>query len=151
MALDFFEETVGLVADLEAAGLEYAVVGAVALAIHGVPRATADIDLLVPPAALDDIMAIASGRGFTVEASPMRLRSGLELRRVTKLTGEDAVSLDLLLLDSALQPIWESRRRLESDRGSLWVVSREGLIAMKAAAGRDQDLADIRRLEELDG
>jgi len=30
------------------------------------------------------------------------------------------------------------------------VVSREGLIRMKAWAGRDQDLADIRRLEELD-
>jgi hypothetical protein len=30
------------------------------------------------------------------------------------------------------------------------VLSRRGLIEMKARSGREQDLADIRRLEELD-
>ena len=47
MAIDLFEETMGLLAELERHGVPYAVAGALALAIHGVPRATTDIDLLV--------------------------------------------------------------------------------------------------------
>jgi hypothetical protein len=43
-----------------------------------------------------------------------------------------------------------SERGFATAAGDIWAVSRSGLIAMKAAAGRDQDLADIRRLEELD-
>ena len=44
MAIDLFEETMGLLAELERHGVPYAVAGALALAIHGVPRATTDID-----------------------------------------------------------------------------------------------------------
>jgi hypothetical protein len=43
-----------------------------------------------------------------------------------------------------------SRASLATVDAPLWVVSRDGLVRMKAAAGREQDLADIRRLEELD-
>jgi len=43
-----------------------------------------------------------------------------------------------------------ARRRLEADFGAMWVISRDALIRMKTWAGRDRDLADIRRLEELD-
>jgi len=149
--LDLFEESLQLLAALERADLEYAVAGAVALAIHGAPRATADIDLLVQGRDAERILEIARSRGFTVEAAPMRVGAGIEVRRVTKLSGEEALTLDLLLVNESLDAIWRARQRVESSEGSLWVVSREGLIQMKAQAGRDQDLADIRRLQELDG
>ncbi len=150
MVLDFFAELVALLGELEQERIPYALAGAVALAIHGVPRATADIDLLVPPDAAERALGAARRRGFAVEALPMRLGDGTELRRVTKLEGEDALTLDLLLVHAGLVTVWESRERLATVHGPLWVVSREGLVRMKAAAGRDQDLADIRRLEELD-
>jgi hypothetical protein len=149
--LDLFEESLQLLAAIEAAELDYAVAGAVALAIHGAPRATADLDLLVQGEDADRILAIARDKGFTVEAAPMRVGAGIELRRATKMAGEDALTLDLLLVNDSLEGIWRSRQRVESAEGALWVVSREGLIQMKAQAGRDQDLADIRRLEALDG
>ena len=46
--IDLFAEIRDLLTALERGGAKYAVAGAVALAVHGVPRATTDIDLLVP-------------------------------------------------------------------------------------------------------
>lgn len=150
MALDLFDELTLLLADLEQTGVEYAVAGAIALAIHGVPRATADIDLLVRGEQVAVALDVAYRRGFTVPAAPMRFSDGQELRRVTKLQEEDALTLDLLVVGTGLEEVWSGRVRMPIERGHLWVVSRAGLIRMKALAGRDQDLADIRRLEDND-
>ena len=150
MALALFDKLNALLSRLEAESVPYAVAGAVALAIHGVPRATTDIDLLVPPDALARARAIALGRGFTLEALPMKLSDGLQVRRLSKLEGEHSLTLDLLLVDANLDPVWQTRVRVSAEHGDVWVVSREGLIRMKTWAGRDQDLSDVKRLQELD-
>jgi hypothetical protein len=150
MGLSLFEEAVGLLTDLERRGIPYAVAGAVALAIHGVPRATTDLDLLVDPPDLDAVLGVARVRQFGIEALPMRFSDGMEVRRMTKVDGAEMLTLDLLLVNSNLEPVWTSRERIPTERGEFWVVSRQGLIQMKAWAGREQDLADIVRLRELD-
>ena len=150
MGLSLFEEAVGLLTDLERRGIPYAVAGAVALAIHGVPRATTDLDLLVDPRDLDAVLSVARARQFGIEALPMRFSDGMEVRRVTKVDGAEMLTLDLLLVNPNLEPVWTSRERIPTERGEFWVVSRQGLIQMKAWAGREQDLADIVRLRELD-
>lgn len=150
MGLNLFEEAVGLLTDLERRGIPYAVAGAVALAIHGVPRATTDLDLLVDPRDLDAVLGVARARQFGIEALPMRFSDGMEVRRMTKVDGTEMLTLDLLLVNPNLEPVWTSRERIPTERGEFWVVSRQGLIQMKAWAGRAQDLADIVRLQELD-
>jgi hypothetical protein len=150
MAIDLFEETMALLADLERHRVPYALAGALALAVHGVPRATTDIDLLVRRDDVEATLDVASARGFGVQALPMRFSDGLEVRRVSKIEAALMLTLDLLLVDENLEPVWASRERVATERGAVWVVSREGLIQMKAWAGREQDLADIRRLRELD-
>ena len=150
MAIDLFDETMGLLAELERHGVPYAVAGALALAIHGVPRATTDIDLLVRRDDVEAILEVARARGFRVQALPMRFSDGLEVRRSSKVDATVMLTLDLLLVNENLEPIWASRERVATERGDVWVVSRQGLIEMKAWAGREQDLADIRRLRELD-
>lgn len=148
--MDLFEETVALAGDLGQRGVEHALVGAIALAVHGAPRATTDIDLLVRAEDVDAALAVARARGFTLEALPMSFRDGLRIRRVSKVAGPETLTLDLLLVDANLEPAWASRRKLATPQGDLCVVSRDALIAMKAWAGRQQDLADIERLRELD-
>ena len=44
--------------------------------------------------------------------------------------------------------VWETRREVEWEAGKLWVVSREGLIALKSLRGSGQDKDDIRQLKE---
>ncbi len=150
MPLNLFEETTALLAALERGDVPYAVAGALALAIHGVPRATTDIDLLVRPESLEAALQVASARGFGVQALPMRFSDGLEVRRSTKVEATEMLTLDLLVVNTNLEPVWASRERVLTGGGDVWVVSRAGLIEMKAWAGREQDLADIRRLRELD-
>ena len=47
--VDLYQEFAALIRALEAGRVDYAVAGGLAVAIWGVPRATQDIDLLVPP------------------------------------------------------------------------------------------------------
>ena len=53
--MDLHQELVQLIDALEAAGAEYALCGGLALAVHGHPRFTKDIDLLVPAEALANL------------------------------------------------------------------------------------------------
>ncbi|MFH1024158.1 MAG: hypothetical protein V1809_12330 [Planctomycetota bacterium] len=148
--LDLYDELKSLVAELEAGRVEYALCGGLALAVYDLPRATVDIDLLVPPASLPAAIAVAAARGYTVEAAPMRFAEGtIEIRRFTKTDPDssDHLMLDLVVVTPALATIWEGRRPMDWEHGRLSVVSKEGLIRMKSLRKSGQDQDDIRRLE----
>jgi hypothetical protein len=75
----------------------------------------------------------------------------MEIRRISKIDpAGDTLMLDLLLVTPASENVWRDRRRIDSDFGPLWVVSREGLIELKSGrmSGVDQD--DIKRLRDED-
>ena len=144
------EELMGVTAALEADAVEYALVGGLAVAVWGAPRATKDIDLLVLPDALDAAMAAVARCGFTLCAAPLRFRDGMDLQRVSKVEAGAHMTVDFILVNESLQPIWASRQRVHTDDGPLCVVSRDALVAMKAQAARPQDIADIERLKDGD-
>ena len=140
----------GLVDELGRSGVEYALVGGLAVAVWGAPRATRDIDLLVRADALESAMAAAARRGFDLRAIPMTFRDGMQLQRVTRADGKALLSVDFILVNENLEATWSSRRAHETSGQTLWVVSRDALIAMKALAARRQDIADIENLRDLD-
>lgn len=80
----------------------------------------------------------------------MQFPDGMRIRRVTKLSDGDALTLDLLLVDEPLAEVWASRKPVETELGTLQVIGREALIRMKIWSGRPRDLADVARLEEDD-
>jgi hypothetical protein len=151
--LDLIEELRRLVDALEGAGVEFAVCGGLAVAIHAHPRATLDVDLLVPRVGLEPAKDAARSVGYRIDGAPMLLSDGrVEMHRLSKpdpATG-DLLSLDLLAVTSALAGVWESRERVAWQHGSIPVVSRAGLVAMKRLRGSGQDLDDIRALESED-
>ena len=148
--MDLFRELQDLVAALDRERADYALCGAVALAIHGVPRATKDIDLLVLEEQLPRVREVARSCGFTLHSSPMTFsNSGITLHRFTKILDGQPLMLDALIAGPSLKSVWETRERLAWAEGEVSVVSRQGLITLKLAAGRPQDLVDVQRLEEL--
>lgn len=153
MALDLIAELEGLVAAFDAAGIEYALCGGLALAVHGHPRATMDIDLLVTRDSLAESTRVAKQAGFDVPGRKMvfGLRTGTphEVHRVSKIdpTTHALMSLDLLVVSPDLEPVWADRRIIGWGARTVSVVSREGLATMKRIAGRPQDLVDIAILE----
>src|SRR5207253_10919779 len=119
--------------------------------VHGLPRATVDIDLLILAESLEETKRLARGLGYTIQAFPMTFsRGAVEIRRVSKIDPETGIvlSLDMLLVTPEIVDVWQSRTELTWESGSLWVVSRRGLMALKSLRSSSQDLADIERLKE---
>jgi len=151
--LDLLEEFRSLVAALEAGRVEFAVCGGLAVAVHARPRATLDVDLLLPPDHIDRARQIARGLGYRIETGLLVVRRDVvEMHRMSKPDPEsgDLLGLDLLVVTPALESVWETRERVAWQHGQLPVVSRSGLVAMKRLRGTGQDLDDIRALEEDD-
>lgn len=130
--------------------IDYAVCGGWAMAILGFPRATIDIDLLILSDDLDEAWQIAQSFGYDVEGLPLHFHDGkIEIRRISKIDKEtkSLITIDFLLVTDALREVWENRKAFKWIRGTVFCVSREGLIFLKKISGRLLDLADIERLE----
>lgn len=148
--VDLFEELMALVAELDASRVDYALAGGLAVAVWGAPRATKDIDLLVPREAIAAAKQAAARRGFSLPAAPLTFRDGMTIERVSRVEQGALLTVDLLVVGANLESAWRSRARLETERGAVWVVSRDALIQMKLAAGRTQDVADVEALRDVD-
>jgi hypothetical protein len=136
---------------LNGASVEYLIVGAYAMAAHGVPRATGDIDILVRPTPENARRVIAalrsfgaplaqhhvSERDFEVEGAVYQL--GLPPRRIDLLTSISGVSF---------ADAWTTRVPATVDGRELAVLGRDTLIANKRATGRPKDLLDVQLLEQ---
>lgn len=142
------EELRLLTARLHAEDIPYALCGALALAVHGYPRATLDIDLLAMAGNGDRICECARLMGFTLEAAPMVLAGGtVRIRRLSKVIPalEDVLMLDVL----SLPPETEREIGVETvdwQGAPLRTVSRAGLVRLKKLRGSAQDAADIEKL-----
>jgi len=138
---------------LDGAGINYAVCGGWAMTIHGLPRATIDIDLLVLSKDIGEATRIARTLGYDVEGVPLHFADGaIEIRRISKIDrdSKQLFTLDFLLVTNEISKIWQGREMVDWEESKTWVVSREGLISLKRISGRDQDLVDIKRLEEVE-
>ena len=142
------EELRQLVAAFNEHKIDFALCGGLAVAAHGLIRATQDIDFLIREESLGDAYAAAGEVGYDIRGLDISFKERtVEIRRVSKVIGEDVISLDLLIVTPHVEDVWETREKIEFMGENLAVVSRNGLIKMKRQAGRPQDLADIERLE----
>ena len=128
---------------------DFLVVGAFALAAHGNPRATGDIDILVRPtpanarrvmdalqlfgAPLDEISAT------DLQLSDIVFQIGLPPRRIDLLTSLAGIG--------DFDEVWEDHVVVRVDGLILPILSRSALIKNKRALGRPQDIADVAWLE----
>jgi len=140
-----------LFAELNAAAVEYLVVGAHALAAHGHVRATNTFDMWVRPTvdnadrvmeALGAFGAPTSGLSAAAFAKPdIVFQIGVPPVRIDVLTIIDGVSFD---------EAWPRRVSTRYGDQAIFVISREDLIRNKTAAGRPQDLADVAALVAIE-
>ena len=144
------QEFTDFVAELNRRQIAYAVCGGWAMTIHGYPRATMDIDVMVLAKDLAEAWRVAEDLGYNVEGRPLHFHDGaIDIRRISKVDAPTKVlfTIDFLLVTEATQNIWRDREDVEWEHGAISTVSRDGLIQLKRLSGRLQDLADIERLE----
>jgi hypothetical protein len=144
-----------VVDDLSRAGVDHALCGGVAVIIHGYPRLTRDIDILIREEDLDRAQKALESSGYTLPSGilPFDIGKPTERRifRVTKVEGKEYLTIDLVLVSPFLKDVWRGREEHVVEGRTLPVVSKSGLIDMKRAAGRPQDLADIAQLGMEEG
>ena len=131
-----------------AEGVEYLLIGAYAMAVHGVPRATGDIDLWVRPSpdnadrilrALARFGAPLGGlRAADLAGEGTVFQVGVAPNRIDVITAIDGVAFDAA---------WPRRATSEIGGLTIPVIGREDLIRNKRSTGRSRDLADAEQLE----
>jgi Nucleotidyltransferase of unknown function (DUF6036) len=127
-------------------GLRWYVFGAQAAILHGIARATADIDVTVDPGARKtaEIARALTSHGFTLRIDD---EAFVERTRVLPVTHKSGVPVDVVLAGPGLEDLFFERvvhRRVGSVE--VPIASAEDLIVMKVLAGRDKDLDDVRGL-----
>ena len=130
---------------LEEAGIPYALVGAAALAVHGVSRSTIDQDLLVT-----DRRALDPDLWRTLTGISVDLRRGDSddpLAGVIGFTAHGQRDVDVIVGRHAWQASMLARaRRVPLGARAIPVVSVPDLILLKLYAGGAQDRWDIAQL-----
>jgi hypothetical protein len=138
------------------AGVDFVVVGGVALVAHGSNRFTNDLDITysTDPANLVALGAVLVDLGAKLRGVPEDVPFVLDertLRQVELLTLDTPEGpIDLLALPPGASPYSELRRRavqLDISGVSVRVASLDDLEDMKRAAGRDVDRIDLETIE----
>lgn len=129
-------------------GVEFLLVGAFALAAHGLPRATGDIDIWVRRSEINArriwraLNTFGAPRhGLTVDdlvTPDVVFQIGVAPRRIDILTSIGGVTFE---------DAWPQRLMVDMEGLSVPVIGRMHLIQNKRAAARPKDLADLAWLE----
>ncbi len=145
----FNQDFLDVLRALVEAHAEFLIVGAHALAVHGVPRATGDLDIFVRPSTANAERVVAALHAF---GAPLQAHGvladdfsrpgvvyqiGLPPRRIDLLTSISGVTFD---------QAWDSRLSIDIDGMAIPFLGRDTLLANKRAAGRDKDLLDVKTL-----
>lgn len=149
---DLYETFRAVVQALDERGVPFAICGGLAMAIHAHPRATVDIDLIVPPGDIDGLAAVTATLGFRRHPRTIVAAGGaVIIHRLTKIVADDPDVLVLDVIEVRSGPTgdaWATRVTREWEGQTVSAISREGLIALKRLRGSPQDLADIAALEQ---
>ncbi len=145
---DDFSDLLGSLLDAEA---RFLVVGAHALAVHGVPRATGDLDVWVEPTPANAARVWRALLAFGAPVEAMKLapadfqrpavvvQIGLPPRRIDILTEITGVTFE---------EAWAARCEHDVRGHRVPFLGRQALLKNKRAAGRSKDRADLDALGE---
>jgi len=133
-------------------GVEFIIVGAYALAAHGFPRATGDIDIWVRSSPDNAQRVIAALKKFGAPTSDISEEDFISPDMVVQI-GVEPCRIDLLTRISGVEfeAAWENKVSITIDDLEIYVLSKADLLRNKSATGRDKDRGDIAWLEKNRG
>lgn len=147
----FNDDFLDMLRALVASGAEFIIVGAHAMAVHGVPRATGDMDVLVRPSAENANRVLEALRLFGAPTEAHRVtredfeaagnvyQVGLPPRRIDIMTGLSGVDFDEARTSQVV---------VEVEGMKIPFLGLSALRQNKRATGRDKDRVDLRLLSE---
>jgi hypothetical protein len=133
---------------LNSRGVDYVIVGAHSLALHGRPRYTGDLDILVRRTPENARLLVAILNEFGFAQSGFKEADFLKAEKLIQL-GRPPTRIDLLTSISGVtsDEAFAGKVSAELDGIPVSVLGKDALIRNKRAVGRPQDLVDIDTLE----
>jgi len=127
--------------------VEYVVVGAVALAHHGFPRYTGDLDILIRNSPKNAMRLESALAAFGFTALGLKAADFAESYRVVQL-GVAPNRIDLLtsITGVPFEEAWADRVQVAVEGLPVNFIGRQALIRNKKLTGRAQDKADLEAL-----
>ncbi len=140
----------GVFASFHTHDVKYLVIGGIAAVLHGVPRATFDLDILIEATednaqhVLEAMLEARLGTAALIDAQ------GVLAQEMTIF--QDRIRIDVQTATPGIEfdTAWPRKEVMEYQHQQFYVLSRQDLIASKRAAGRTVDLEDVRLLELTD-
>lgn len=137
---------------LNANGVEYLIVGSFALALHGRPRVTGDIDIFVRPTRENALRVMKALADFGMALPGVTAEDFEQPDHIVQL-GYPPVRIDLITSITGVEwdAAWSGRLTGELAGEPIFYLGLRELIANKRATGRAKDLGDIEGLEPFTG
>jgi len=131
-------------------GVRFLVVGAYAVAVHGIPRATVDLDIWIDP---ESGNAAKAYRALARFGAPMDTLSVADLARpdLEFQLGVPPHRIDVRtrITGVGFAEAWPNRVEVSVEGILVPVIGRDALVANKRATGRPKDLVDLDVIERL--
>jgi hypothetical protein len=129
-------------------GVEYVIVGGHALAFHGAPRFTGDIDFFVHPSTENSLRILQALESFGFGGAGITVEDLMSPGRIIQM-GVVPVRIDIINSLSGVSWDEVDRGKVSGEYGGVPVhfIGRTEYIANKLAAGRKKDLADVEALQ----
>jgi len=139
-----FDEFVG---SLLAHGVEFLIVGAYALALHGAPRFTGDLDVFVRPTQDNAEKLLTAIREFGFPVDHLTAQDIVDERRLIEM-GVAPVQIHVMSAISGVPwaEAWADHVVARCGSSDVPIIGRASFIKNKRSAGRLKDLADIEAI-----
>jgi tRNA nucleotidyltransferase/poly(A) polymerase len=127
--------------------VRYVVIGGVASVLHGVPRATFDLDILIDATTenAQRLLAALVEAGFAT--ATMTNAQDIVAHEITVFSDRVRIDVQTRTPGLSFQDAWRKRKTITYQGHDFFILSKEDLIASKRASARQVDIEDVRLLE----
>ena len=129
--------------------IEYLIIGGYAVAFHGYPRATGDMDIWIAISEDNAHKTVEALKEFGFDSPELKYKVFLEKRRNIRM-GNPPLRIEILTSIDGVEfsECYQNRNRTIIDNIEVNFISLQDLLKNKKASGRLQDLADVDKLDQ---
>ena len=141
-------DTEDLIRLLKEHKVDFVIIGATAMPIYGYTRATLDIDIFIKPEGQNAERTLRALKAFGYDMSEVSVDDLLTKKLLIRQYGVET-DIHPFVKGLTFENIWSNKVEAIFGKTPVYFASLDDLIEMKRAAGRPQDLEDLKYLKKL--
>ncbi len=141
-------DTEDLIRLLKEHKVDFVIIGATAMPVYGYTRATLDIDIFIRPERLNAQKTLEALRKFGYDMTDISVEDLLSKKLLIRQYGVET-DIHPFVKGTTFEKVWSHKIEATFGKTPIYFASLNDLIQMKKAAGRPQDLQDLKYLKNL--